>query len=82
LIASLTLNLVGAKWMGDLHLRRINYAAENLKRWEEECSAALGRVDPWPYTKGIDRLGRTLRWTKTWLPLMAGILFLVALVTA
>jgi len=33
-IVSLTLNLIGAKWMGDLHLRRINYAAENLKRWE------------------------------------------------
>jgi hypothetical protein len=81
-IASLALNLIGAKWMGDMHRRRIDYASKDRDRWERECSAALGRVDPWPFTKGIDRLGRFLRWTKTWLPLLAGALFLVALATA
>jgi hypothetical protein len=81
-IISLAFNLVGAKWMADLHRRRINYAAEDPERWERDCSAAFGRLDPWPFTKGIDRLGGCLRAIKTWLPLLAGVLFLVALVTA
>lgn len=81
-IVSLALSLFGAKVMGELHRRRINYATGNSKRWEEEAAAALGRTDPWPFTKGIERLGRCLREAKTWLPLLAGALFLVALFIA
>jgi hypothetical protein len=81
-IATLVLGLVGAKIMSELHRRRINYAGQDRSRWEKECAAALGRIDPWPFTKGIDVLGRCLREIKTWLPLLAGAFFLVALFTA
>jgi hypothetical protein len=81
-IITLGISLVGAKVMGDLHRRRINYAGENVERWEKECEAALGHRDPWPFTKAIERSGRCLREIKTWLPLIAGGCFLVALFTA
>lgn len=81
-ILILGISLVGAKAMGDLHRRRINYAGENVDRWEKECAAALGHLGPWPFTNRIERLGRCLRETKTWLPLIAGGCFLVALFTA
>lgn len=78
-ILSLALNLVGARWMSELHGSRIEYAAENPTRWEKECAAAFGKVAPWPFTKTIERVGFVMRATKTWLPLIAGSLFLVAL---
>jgi hypothetical protein len=78
-IISLALSLFGAKCMGELHLHRINYATGNPGRWESEFSAALGRKDPWPFTKGIEILGRGLREARTWFTLVAGALFLVAL---
>lgn len=78
-IVNLAFSLLGAKWMGELHRERVDYAAEDLKRWEQECAAALGRRDPWPFTKKIERLGRILREVRTWLPLVAGAAFLVAL---
>ena len=81
-IGSLGLTLIGAKCMGELHRRQIDYAAADPERWERECAAALGRIGPWPFTKGIERLGRGLREAKTWLPLAAGISFLIALFTA
>lgn len=79
-IVSLGLSLLGAKRMGELHHKRIDYAAENVDRWEKDCFASLGKRDPWPFTKGIERLGRLMREAKTWLPVGAGAAFLVALV--
>jgi hypothetical protein len=81
-IASLALSLVGARLMGELHRHRVAYAGADPDRWERECAAALGRTDPWPFTKGIERLGQCLREVKTWLPLVAGALFLLGLFTA
>lgn len=81
-VTSLTLSLLGAKWMGELHLRRANYAAENVERWKREFAASLDRRDPWPFTAGIDRLGRGMRELRTWLPLAAGALFLGGLLAS
>jgi hypothetical protein len=77
-ILSLTLNLLGAKRMGELHRRRIDYAAADSERWEKECAAALGRRDPWPITKDIELTGQVLRELRTWLPFAAGIAFAIA----
>jgi hypothetical protein len=75
-VVSLALNLLGAKQMGELHRKRVDYAATDVERWEKECVAALGRSDPWPFTPGIELMGRTMRELRTWLPLAAGALFL------
>lgn len=81
-VLSLGLSLLGAKCMGELHRKRIDYAAEDLDRWETECSRALGRRDPWPFTARIERLGRWMRELKTWLPVAAGAAFLTALLVS
>jgi len=78
-IATMTLNLLCSKWMSELHRNRVNYASANVMRWEEACTASLGKSDPWPFTRGIERLGRAMREVRTWLPLAAGALFLTGL---
>lgn len=82
IIASLLLSVLGAKWMSELHSRRVRYASADPARWDKDCAAALGTVDPWPFTRGIERLGRVLRECKTWLPVIAGAMLLVALLSA
>lgn len=81
-LVSLALGLLGAKLMGELHRKRVEYAEQDLQRWNEEYAAALVRRSPWPFTKAIERLGRSMRELKAWLPLAAGIAFLVALLTS
>ena len=78
-ILSLAISLAGAKLMGELHRRRIKYAAQDPDRWVRECAAAFGQDSPWPFTRGIEMLARWLRELKTWLPLLAGALFLKGL---
>lgn len=80
-IVTLGLNLFGAWCMGELHQKRIDYAADS-DRWEKECAAALSHKGTWPFTKKIVCLGFSLRIVKTWFPLAAGALFLLALFKA
>ena len=68
--------------MGELHRKRVDYAAEDVERWERECAASLGRRDPWPFTQEIERHGRGMRELRTWLPLAAGALFLGGLLAS
>lgn len=79
-IVGLGLSLAGAKWMGELHRTRIDYAETNGSRWKAEFTETAGKRDPWPFTRVIESLGRAMREAKTWLPLIAGVLFLIALV--
>ena len=78
-IVTLGLSLVGCNWMGYLHKRQIDYAAKDPAQWEKDFVASYGQAGPWPYTKGIEWLGSGLRKVKTWLPLLSGVCFLVAL---
>lgn len=75
----LAINLLGAKRMGELHRKRVDYAESDLSNWEKEFSKTKGKRDPWPSTKGIDNLGRLMRELKAWLPIAAGLFFLIAL---
>jgi hypothetical protein len=79
-IVSLVFGLAGAKWMGELHRKRIEYAETDPSRWQAEFRDTAGKFNPWPFTRKIEWVGRRMRSAKTWLPLIAGISFLVALV--
>jgi hypothetical protein len=81
-LLSLAAGVLGAKWMSELHRKRVEYAEQDLDRWDREHAAALARRDPWPFTRMIELLGRWTRELKTWLPLAAGIAFIVALLTS
>jgi hypothetical protein len=76
---SLGISVAGAKRMGELHCRQAKYSEADPTRWSEEFKKTRGRTDPWPFTKEIERLGRGMREAKTWLPIAAGIAFILAL---
>ena len=82
IIITLGLNLFSAWCIGELHQHRIDYAQKDSDRWDKECAAALSRKGPWPFTSRIEYLGFSLRIVKTWFPLAAGALFLLALFKA
>ena len=79
-IVALGLSVVGAKWMGESLRRRIEYAETDTSRWKAEFEDNAGKGNPWPFTGAIDSLGRGMREARTWLPLVAGLLFVIALV--
>lgn len=76
----LGINLAGAWYMAELHRKAFDHAEASPKRWRQEFNTYSGSSNPWPFTKDIESLGRTLRKYKTLLPLGGGILFLVGLV--
>jgi hypothetical protein len=78
-VLSLGMSVVVAHWMGTLHFKRIVYAESDSDRWKQEYSVAAGKRDPWPFTSTIEQLGRVQRRFKTWLPVGAGISFLIGL---
>lgn len=78
---SLGLNVLGGKWLGELHRARIEYAETNAERWRDEFQKTAGKRDPWPFTGKIENVARASREAKTWLPILAGLSFLVALLS-
>lgn len=80
-VVALGLSVWGAKWMGELHRQRIDYAEADAPRWKTEFSETAGKRDPWPFTSKIESLGRLTRNAKTWFPLGAGVSFIIALLS-
>lgn len=79
-LLSLGISLAGSKLMSEMHRSRYEHAEGDPERWKKEFRDVMGKRDPWPFTHGIEFLGRVLRECKTWLPLAGGLLFLIALV--
>jgi hypothetical protein len=80
-IVALGVSVVGAKLVGESLRDRIQYAEADLSRWSAEFKENACKRSSWPFTQKIDRLGRILRETRTWLPLVAGLLFVIGLMT-
>jgi hypothetical protein len=78
-VSALLLSVFSAKWMGELHRKQVNHAESDLGRWGAEFKENAGKRVPWPFTSRIERLGRVTRELKAWLPLLAGMAFLIAL---
>jgi len=72
-------NLVIDWRMGRLHFRQYLYAEENAQRWEMDYRNSIGKRDPWPYTTGIECLGKLLRFLKLVLPILSAIFLIVSL---
>jgi hypothetical protein len=77
-VAFLVLNLVITRIVAEKLRARYDYAEDNAERWEKEFAEKRGKADPWPFTSGIDAWARALRELRTWLPLLAGGAFFVA----
>lgn len=78
-ILSLALSLIGSWYMAELHRRRFEYAEADVPRWRREFNDTMGKINPWPFTSGIENAGSLLRWFRMLLPLVAGAFFLIGL---
>jgi len=78
----LGINLLGTYAMTVMHHRQFNHAEENPGRWRREYEDSQGRNVPWPYTRGIERLGEALRILKVLAPVIAAILLVISLLGA
>ncbi|MEX0873920.1 MAG: hypothetical protein WD646_04295, partial [Actinomycetota bacterium] len=77
-LANLALNLVGAKVLGNLHLKQAKRASRDPIRWKRDADSALASDDPWPFTECIETVASAMREVKTWFPFVAGAALLVA----
>ncbi len=78
-VLCLGINLVGARFMSELHRRRFDYAERDSARWQQEFEQTKDHLNPWPFTRRIEMLGRALREAKTWLPVLGAGLFALGL---
>jgi hypothetical protein len=76
------LNLLLTCFMGYLHGRQVKHIDDNTARWTKEFERAADGPSPWPYTRNIERTGSALRFLKTWLPFIAGSLFVIGLIVS
>jgi uncharacterized membrane protein YphA (DoxX/SURF4 family) len=80
-LIALALNLLGAHLLGHLHKKQRDYAEEDPTRWKHEFSKFTKTLNPWPFTRWIERWAFCMRCVKTLLPIIGGILFLIAFFT-
>lgn len=81
-LAGLGVNIIMIFALGELHRYRAKYAEKDPVRWEREFQNAKGKLVPWPYTPLILHLATFFRWARLLFPILAGILFVIALFTA
>jgi hypothetical protein len=78
-VVFLVVNLLITRIYAEKIRARFRHAEKNRKQWEKDCERTRGEDDPWPYTKETDNWSRGLREVRTWLPLLAGLAFLIAI---
>ena len=79
-IVFLLVNLALSKCLTEMTRRRYEYAEQDAARWQREFEETRGTPTPWPSTRAIDGMARALREARTWLPVLAGLSFLGAIV--
>ena len=75
----LGINIFASGWMIRMHFNQYLHGEESSKRWETEFKKSRSKRTFWPYTKGIEYLGRALRLVKIWAPIIAAALFIFSL---
>jgi len=81
-LAGLGLSVVCAWWLGELCRKQLRHALDDSVHWQSEFEVSTQVGNPWPFTHWIQNLGLVMRVAKTVLPLLAGVLFIVALILA
>lgn len=77
-VAALALSLVVAKRMSEAHREQCEFAEKNKTVWDSACEDEKTAAE-WPFTAEIENIGWVARELKTWLPVIAGFLFLMSL---
>lgn len=77
-VVALGLSLIVAKRMSEAHREQCEHAEKNKIDWDSACKS--GNTAPeWPFTAEIENIGWVARELKAWLPVLAGVLFLISL---
>lgn len=79
-LLSLGLNLLVTRLMTKLHRAQVGYAESDPARWRDEFARNTGKDSPYPFTKGIEDVGRVARELKTWLPMVSAFFFLLGVI--
>lgn len=77
-ISFLGVNLLASFLMSKMHYDQFLYAEQNTERWESEWRNSK-KQRHWPYTKGIEVLGVTIRRIKVIAPIASCLLFIASL---
>jgi hypothetical protein len=77
-VIALGLSLVVAKRMSEAHREQCEFAEKNKTDWDNACKSSHTPPE-WPFTAEIENIGWVARELKTWLPVLAGVLFLISL---
>jgi len=77
-LLALACNLLGNYLMSEWFRIRVEYAENDLARWEQEHGKYSGIRHPWPYTQSIECTTKVLRFVKMILPLASGLLLILA----
>jgi hypothetical protein len=80
-ILSLGISLIGYWYLGGQLRERIAYAEQDAARWRDEFTENAGKATAWPSTERIDSLAARFRFLRTFLPVIGGAFFLIALFT-
>jgi len=79
-LLSLAANLLGPRYLAKQLSQQFDYAQANPAKWADEYAAARAKDSQWPYTEQIHRTSWLLREARVWLPVVAGGLFVVAVI--
>ena len=88
-ILALGINVLGMRKLSEEHKRRMDWGEKNRTKWIKQFkeikeineTEATKDQQAWPFTRAIINWGRFFRECRVWLPIVGGILFLVALFT-
>jgi hypothetical protein len=80
-VATLAISLLVSKRMSEAHREQCEYAEKESKKWEQEYEAAPNAPGAWPFTDEIENIGWVARGLKTFLPLIAGALFVMGVLS-
>jgi hypothetical protein len=77
--AFLGLNILLTRLMIREFYNRLEYAEEDMDKWDTDYERIKNNPGSFPYTKSIANLGVFLRALKTWAPIIAAVLFICSL---
>lgn len=78
-VLNLFLMVIFAAALALLHLLQVKKAEHNLEMWETQFRKATGKIDPWPFTTQIEFVANVFLGVRAITPVLAAILFFVAL---
>lgn len=76
-MVALGTNIIGSLALSETLRKRIDYGENDKDRWKKEFDESSQQSSPWPFTSGIDNVGRLMRIIKGVFTLLAALLMII-----